>query len=248
MRLHLLTLLAALSPYAFADVEFVTPVAGGSPAAGTLAVTWKDSGTAPLLSALTTYTLQLIVGGNDATTQTALTSTTGTVSTDSASLAVAATLAGSTTNGFFLKMISVASEGGTIINYSSRFTITGMTGTTPATAITAVTALDGATAGPATENDVTTDAGTTAAAAGGEFTVPYNLQTGLTKYAPMQPVPPTKITQKNYTPLYPTSSYSIATTYLPQASIATTMTESQTFSVVSIENTVCTFSLHLSRD
>jgi len=136
-------------------------------------------------------------------------------------------------------MISVSSSGGTVINYSDRFTLTGMIGTFPAAIVTALAGVTG-TAGPATENNVNNNANAgTGAAAAGEYTVPYQSQTGLTKYAPMQPVPPTKITVKTFTPLHPTSAFSIATTYMPNPTILTTLTLSQTFSVSSIENTVC---------
>lgn len=142
-------------------------------------------------------------------------------------------------------MVSVATEGGQVINYSNRFSMTGMTGTTPPTALTAITALNGATAGPATVNQVSNGAAAGGAAGAapeaGVWTVPYQLQTGLTKYAPMQPVPPTKITKKNATPLHPTSAYTIATTFMGPAKMLTTLTASQTFSVSSMENTVSSF-------
>ena len=119
-----------------------------------------------------------------------------------------------------------------------------MTGTFPAAVQAAITALGGSTNAPATVNQVTNNAAAgagagAAAPVAGEFTVPYQLQTGLTKYAPMQPVPPTKIVAKNPTPLHPTSAYTVATTWMAKATIATTITASQTFSVSSIENTVC---------
>ena len=125
-------------------------------------------------------------------------------------------------------------------NYSKRFSMTGMTGTAPATAVTAVQALGGSLDGPPTENGVTNNAGEAAGGAGNpaDATVPYRLQTGLTKYAPMQPIPPTKITKKNPTPLNPTSAYSIAKTWMPKPTILSTLTASQTFSVSSMENTV----------
>lgn len=139
----------------------------------------------------------------------------------------------------YLRMVSTATDGGTVTNFSDRFTITGMTGTTDATYVKAVAAIDG-TDGPETEDNVANAAAPAAGAAAGaaEYTVPYALQTGLTKYAPMQSIPPTKITLKGYTPLYPTSAYSIATTALPIASMVTTITQSQTFSVAIQENTV----------
>ena len=148
--------------------------------------------------------------------------------------------------GSYLKMISTAKNGGTVINYSSRFTITGMTGTTTASIQKAVTALGGATAGPPTVNDVAAGGNNAPApapapvpaAGAGIWGIPYGQQTGLTKYAPMQGVPPTQITQKSPTPKYPTSAFTIATAFLPKASIVTTLTEVLTFKVKSHANTV----------
>ena len=135
-----------------------------------------------------------------------------------------------------------AAEGGYIINYSNRFTITGMAGTVSPAVKAAAIAAGSSTTGPATLNAVAAAAPAAAEPAGGAaYNIPYNKQEGLTKYAPMQPVPPTKITQKSAAPLFPTSAYTIATTWLPQASILTTLTASQTFSVHSMENTVSAF-------
>src|SRR5665213_310756 len=96
----------------------------------------------------------------------------------------------------FLGMLSVATAGGTVWNYSDRFTLTGMTGTFSATVAAAVLAVSG-TAGPDTVNNVVAAGAAAGTAAAGAWGTPYNLQTGLTKYAPMQPVPPTAITATN---------------------------------------------------
>ncbi len=121
-----------------------------------------------------------------------------------------------------------------------------MTGTTLAKYVAQVKALGGITTGPPTVNDVaaaapdTPAASSVAAPAGAAgFGVPYNLQSGLTRYAPMQPVPPTKITANNPKPLFPTSPFVIATAALPPATILTTLTATPTFSVHSMQNTVC---------
>jgi hypothetical protein len=137
-------------------------------------------------------------------------------------------------------MISVATAGGTVTNYSNRFTLTGMTGTFSQTVTNGLLTVSGTT-GPDTVNNVVgaAVAGTTAAAEDGVWGTPYNLQSGLTKYAPMQPVPPTAITATNTSPLWPTSSVVLASTYLPIPSIVTTLTQPQTFSVSSHANTVC---------
>lgn len=72
----------------------------------------------------------------------------------------------------------------------------------------------------------------------GPFTIPYQLQTGPTRYAPMAKKPGSTIPVGTPTPQYPTSAYSVATTYLPQATVQMTLSASETYSVISIENTV----------
>jgi hypothetical protein len=143
-------------------------------------------------------------------------------------------------------MISTAAAGGTVTNYSNRFTLTGMTGTFSQDVTNALLTVSGTT-GPDTVNDVTGTSATTAVEEG-VWGTPYNLQTGLTRYAPMQPVPPTAITATNTSPLWPTSSVSLATTYLAIPSIVTTLTQPQTFSVSSHANTVSFFAWDLSID
>lgn len=136
-------------------------------------------------------------------------------------------------------MVAVAKTGGQLITFSDRFSYTGMTGAFPATIKTGLTTIDGTT-GPDTI-DSTTKAGQPAAGAGNpaDYGVEYTMQTGTIRYAPMQPIPPTKITAKNTKPLYPTSSVKLATTKLPIPKIQTTITQSQTYSVSSRANTVC---------
>jgi len=245
MLLSCLLLLAASAPFAFADVEFTTPAAGATlTAGGTIAVAWKDSGDAPSISDLSTYQLFLCAGGNDDDNFIQLTQLTGGTAAgsfsagNSLSATVSAGVGASETNAYFLKMVSVATAGGTVTNFSPRFSITGMTGTFPPNVIAGIQTITG-TAGPATVNDVsdTPAAGGAAAAGAAGFSVAYTLQTGLTKYAPMQPQPPTSITATNTSPLFPTSSVSIATTWLPTPSQVTTFTQSGTYSVSSMENT-----------
>lgn len=145
----------------------------------------------------------------------------------------------------FLGIMSTAKTGGTITNYSTRFTLTGMTGTFPAAVIASNKDIAG-TDGPAAVNQI---AAANPGAGGGSIAqgawgTPYNLQVGPTRYAPMQPIPPTKITKVDTAPLWPTSSVRIATTFLPVigTAIVTTLTQPQTYSAASHANTV---SLHI---
>lgn len=135
--------------------------------------------------------------------------------------------------------MSTATEGGLVTTYSDRFSLAGMTGTTQKQYIDAATAAG--TKVPemvdATANNADAAAGA-GDAANANSGVPFAEQTGLLRFAPMQAVPPTKITKKDTKPLYPTSSYKIAVSFLPTPSATKTQTASQTFSADSMENTV----------
>ncbi|KAF4552856.1 putative cell wall synthesis protein KRE9 [Elsinoe fawcettii] len=239
MRFSSSLLLASLVTLIQADVRFTSPAAGASlPGGGSIAVQWTDSGSGPALTTFASYQLFLMAGGNDGPSmiQLAVLVPNGVYTTGNAAQGViTAGVGGSATNAYFLKMVSTSASGGQLINYSSRFTLTGMTGTFPAAVQAGITAAAGSSAGPATEDQLSNNVGAGAGDSGNQ--VPYSLQSGLTRYAPMQPVPPTKITQKTWTPLFPTSAFTVATTYLPVPSIVTTVTAKQTFSVSSIENT-----------
>ena len=132
-------------------------------------------------------------------------------------------------------MISVGKTGGTIQNFSPRFSLSGMTGTFPRNILDGLKKVSG-TKGPSTVDQIVAADGEEIK---GDFGVPYNDQDGLTKYAPMQPVPPKKMKEGDATPLNPTSSVPIAKTFLPPAKIETTITQTQTFPKMSETNNVC---------
>ena len=158
---------------------------------------------------------------------------------NSASATVDGGLGDDVDNAYFIKIISAA-PGGSIINYSSRFSISGMTGKFPPAVTTGLKKVSG-TEGPPTENTIQSDqqgGGNAPAAGEGDFHVTYTMQTGAIKYAPMPGVPPTKINKKYTGPVYPTSAVQFAQTRLPIPVQKTTVTQSNTFSVESRENTV----------
>jgi hypothetical protein len=69
MRCHILTVLATLAATAIADVKFSSPAAGAQIAGGSsMTITWADDGTAPTIDKFTSYTLNLMAGGNTAAT------------------------------------------------------------------------------------------------------------------------------------------------------------------------------------
>ena len=147
-------------------------------------------------------------------------------------------LGDSTENAFFLRSIGVA-PGGVVYNFSPRFTLSGMTGTFPANVIAGLMKVSG-TAGPDTINAIgNTNAGAGAAATG-DFSMAYTMQTGPVRYAPMAKVAPSKITKpKGGSMQYPTSGYNVwYRTGMPAPDATQTVTEAFTFAVSSIEATI----------
>jgi hypothetical protein len=144
-------------------------------------------------------------------------------------------------------MIATSSSG-TITVFSDRFTLNGMAGTFPAAIESDLASISGTT-GPRPVNVQVDDRqeerqeGGQGAGAG-PYAIPYPQQTGLTRYAPMQQMPGTKITATNTAPLYPSSSVVLASTYLPNPTVVTTFTETQTFVAASHPNTVSNSRLH----
>ncbi|RMZ78826.1 hypothetical protein DV738_g3595, partial [Chaetothyriales sp. CBS 135597] len=232
-------LLAAFIALARADVEFLTPAAGASQSSLKLSITWKESGTAPPISEFTSYQMYLCAGGNDVDEYVDLTELVaeGDFSDgNSATATVTTGLGANVKNAYFIKIVSIA-PGGAIVNFSDRFSLTGMTGVFPAKVVTALKSVTG-TAGPATINaiteDNTDDHSTTDPAL---YTTPYTLQSGSIRYAPMPPTAPTKITAKAASSQYPTSAYTVYKTYAGTPNAITTHTLQQTFSVSSREAT-----------
>jgi hypothetical protein len=136
----------------------------------------------------------------------------------------------------FLRMIATAKKGGTFTVYSPRFSYQGMHGTFDAKVLTGMKDIKGKDGPPSVDATVKDGAG--AAPDAELFDVEYTMQTGATRYAPMQPVPPTKVSKRDATPQHPTSSVDIARAFLPIPKIQTTVTQSQTHKVTSVVNTV----------
>jgi hypothetical protein len=73
----------------------------------------------------------------------------------------------------------------------------------------------------------------------GMHTVPFGMQTGPTKYAPMPKRAGSTILDKSPTPQYPPFPFSIATAYLGQPTVSTTLSEYLSATVEATENNVC---------
>ena len=242
MILRCLPLLVTILPYAVADVKFTAPPAGSTITGTTISMTWEESGASPPISELASYQIFLCAGGNTATDYIPLTTlvTTGDFAKGNAvSASFTVGLGADTSNAYFLKMISAAT-GGVVINYSGRFSLANMDGTFPPAVTEGLKTVTG-TAGPPTENDIQAPqvgGGGAVAPGGAQYGTPYTMQTGQVRYAPMPPMAQTKITAKNASPQWPTSAYTVYVANVGSPNAISTNTEPQTFSTVSIENTV----------
>lgn len=151
-----------------------------------------------------------------------------------------------TTNAYFLRTIGVV-PGGTVINFSDRFTLSGMTGQFSPAVLAGLKTVTGTT-GPVTQNQVASpqNPGAAAPAAGSaaagdpKFNVPYTMQMGPIRFAPMPKKAPTKITVKGgVSAQYPTSAWTAwSRSGMPRPDATQTQTDVFTFSVVSTYATV----------
>jgi len=242
MRLsYAVLLLATYTPLAFAIPKITIPATATTVTAGKpFTITWVDDGATPNLANLLTYQIFLYSGGDGAPSQLFNLVTNGAFSTGSSvqGLPIPATIGAAAPGKYFIGIRAVAKAGGTITTFSERFTITGMTGTFSAAVLAANAGVTGTAAPPAINQLASnTNPTTIAAPAAGApatasgttdplgWTVPYNMQTGAIRYAPMQPIPGSAITATYTSPLWPTSSVVLAATFMPLPSEATTLTQ-----------------------
>ncbi|KAF3915306.1 hypothetical protein AA313_de0203123 [Arthrobotrys entomopaga] len=229
-----LLFLATLLPSAVrSEIVFSNPVAGKSFTGGTaIAVAWADNGIAPASTSTNTFTLDLCTGSNAeviALTTLVAGDTFG-VAAGSLSVVIPATI-GANGNVYFLRMTWTTTTG-TVINWSDRFGLTGMTGVfTPA--MTAANAVGDVDRPPAVHPS---QPAAVPNPQDSDFLVPYAEQTGPTKYAPMQPRPGSVITARNMKPLNPTSAYTIFTTKGGPPNVQTTITQPATYQLTTVIN------------
>lgn len=120
------------------------------------------------------------------------------------------------TDGLYMLQVLAMSDAGYTIHYTHRFELVGMTGSRIAPSITD-------TVPPPPERNILDnvlpgDIDTRS------FTVPYSLQTGRAKFAPMQLQPPTKVTKTVWTSIHETSAVSYFTAFRPYRKQLTTVT------------------------
>lgn len=236
--MHLFTLFSLL-PLASADFLISSPAAGVTISADKgLTLEFSDDGNTPTFAQIADTKVLLCTGSNAdidclATVGT-LAPATYTTAKTSIAIALAPYLALASNGPYYLQLYSTSTLGGFSIQYSQRFALTGMTGTLQAT--------DGGDVAPPDAQVDVAGAGAAGAAAGLSLgTVPYTLQTGKTRYAPMQTQPGTKVTYKlSASRRFPTSQVTLFTDYTMQPLQKTTITPSWSYTVVQGPNWAAT--------
>ncbi|RAL06234.1 putative beta-1,6-glucan biosynthesis protein (Knh1) [Aspergillus ibericus CBS 121593] len=223
---------------AFADVEFINPTTGTVIRAGdVITVHWRDSGALPRMTELVQYDLYLCAGGDtpESYEDVALLAKNAAFSRgNSVSLRIDPDVGGNDENAYFLRMVASGPEA-SVVNYSDRFTLTNMTGSFSPLIIHGIHSALHSPGSSANEGEEHEELRKRQMV--GSYTIPYPLQTGPTRYAPMAKKPGSTIPAGSPTPQFSASPYTIATTYLPAATVQVTLSASETYSVVSIENT-----------
>lgn len=233
-------LLSCLFHSAVADVTIYSPAKGKSYKASggsvTVPLKWIDDGNYPPLKKIQYYTFALCYGPNSDVSNVHyiakqispddITVTKGTegnlYSYDS--IIPAATVG----NGqFYIQVYAVVKGEGDTIHYTPRFSLSGMTGpvstytysdTTQPNAITEIYT------GPAT---------TVATIDSASFSVTYTLQTGKTRFAPMQMQPGSKITAKSWKRKFATSKVTYYSTFRKSLDQLSTITPGRSYIVTS---------------
>ncbi|PLB47025.1 putative beta-1,6-glucan boisynthesis protein [Aspergillus steynii IBT 23096] len=221
----LLFLACAFLQTALADIEFTDPVTGSVLEAGHVVTAhWKDSGTSPRISDLVQYDLYLCAlwdapGADD---ETAFLIQGGVFARgNSVSFEINPDVSGDAPEAYYLKMVASGPDV-LVVRHSGWFTLTGMAGHDSVDFM----------------SDDRAHQDLRKRQAVGAYTIPYQLQSGPTKYAPMAKKPRSTIPARSSpTPQFPTSAYSVATAYLPAPTVKATLSAARTYSVVSVENT-----------
>lgn len=220
---------------ALADVQVVEPETGDkfSGDSGTVSINlkWVDNSAYPPVDKVTYFTFTLQTGPNDdiekvkvLKQKVSLSEITQENDEYSYKLEFDSSITG---NGqYYIQVFSYIEDKGNTNNYSPRFQLTSMGGSSSAT-YSDSTQPNGET--KAWEKATTTQ-GTIDTHS---FTVPYTAQTGISRFAPMQLQPVTKITASTWTRKFATSAVTYYSTYRNTLAQETTITPGWSYTLPS---------------
>lgn len=213
----------------FADVDITAPDSGQRlrVSSGTVEVevTWDDDGNAPSLDDFNSFDIILCTGPNEDIQRVAyLAQGLRPADLDGTYRAEIQASAGANGN-YFIQIYSAISTAQFTIHYTPRFTLSGMTGSeTPS----------GSGAPPSPQINIPN--GGASAVDSASFTIPYTLQTGRTRYAPMQSQPGSTTTHTTWSRRFPTSAVTYYSSLRASPNVASTITPGWSYSKTSYIN------------
>ncbi|KAH3899671.1 related to Cell wall synthesis protein KRE9 [Saccharomycodes ludwigii] len=197
-----------------ADIDIVSPkadavfTATSTSSTVTIELEWIDDGSYPNIDKITSISLLLCTGANTKincfkTLANAIPISDVTVDSDESTYTVEIDASVSGNGQYYLQVFALYDGIGYTIHYSPRFELSGMSGT-----VTSYTYSDSTQ--PAAQYYITSESSasttqTESIDTSASFTVPYTLQTGHTRFAPMQMQPSSKVTATTWTRRFPTS-------------------------------------------
>lgn len=233
--MRLLVLFCLLARLTLSDVSISLPLPGQSYKASggsiSIPLTWIESNTDPLLPKITSYTFTLCAGPSSAIhafnkgTKVAASQLDGysyDYSVDSSEGA----------DGNYYVQIYAVSDKGITIHYSNIFALSGMSGA-------ADPSLGKFTEAPSAQTSTFDGTNTGIISIDSHsFTVAYSLQTGKTRYAPMQTQPGSKVTRaaSDWSRRYPTSAVTYYSALLPSLAQLSTLTPGWDYTLSSAIN------------
>lgn len=226
----IILLATLLAPPVIADLEVTSPEEGdkisGSSGKARIKVNWKDTDSDSDFSVenIKLYTLSLCTNGSpiqclDPTIKgEKYTSNTATVSVEQNDVP---------SGYYFIQIYTEFKDGSTGIVYTPRFRLTDMEGPTGTLVVTVT--------GDSPEGQ-TSASESTGADISKSFTVPYTLQTGSTRYAPMQMQPGSTVTATTWTRKFPTSAVTYYSTRHTKPVVHSTITPGWSYTASSEVN------------
>lgn len=224
-----------------ADMDVVEPTANSafSPSSGTVSITLEmtDDGDYPTLTDYALFKILLCSGANDdvdcfytienSLSPASLSKTTSDGTTYySYDVSFASTVVGS--GQFFLQVFCMVDSNDYTLHYSPRFSLSSMRGTV-------TTYTYSGDSQPSPQYVLPAEAAATSINSA-SFSITYTLQTGRSRFAPMQMQPNTTVTRTAWTTKYPTSAVTYYSTFPTTAQQKTTITPGWSYTFISAVN------------
>ncbi|KAH3670268.1 hypothetical protein WICMUC_004921 [Wickerhamomyces mucosus] len=225
-------LLVFLISTVFCDVSVSKPSSGQtytvSGSTVTVPISWLESNSNPLLTEITSYKFEVCTGPNsliDGIRETLVEVSSSDITDYSYDFEIESSVGA---DGLYYIQINAFTSEGHTIHYSNRFTLSGMTGSKQPS---------GSGTPPASQINLITGTSTLdAAQLSSSFALAYTLQTGITRYAPMQTQPGSTVTATTWTKRFPASSVTYYSTMRSSLDQSSTLTPGWSYTISSAVN------------